>query len=141
VTEAEPFNDTHGKATAKNPMQRVVMAHRRHSSEQVFQSAYPHSIVKRIAPGHRQRWIRVKARLKIVDPLARILVTIAPLQPRLRVELEVIVRIDQAGQHEAAVEVDDVVGRIGRDVESVDASALDAQGPGEPSVCGDDLRV
>src|SRR6186997_3185355 len=52
-----------------------------------------------------------------------------------------IVRVDEAGKHEAAIEIDHLVAPVGRDVNAVDAAVLDAQGSSQPAAGHDDLRI
>jgi hypothetical protein len=122
MAEPEVFDDAHREPALERPVHGIVMADRRHTRQQILQAADPHALVERFRPGHGQRWIATEARLEIRDPLAGVLIAIAPLQARLRVELQVIVRVDQPRKHIAAVEIDNRVAFVGRDVDAVDAA-------------------
>ncbi len=80
---AESLDETHGKTTAQHAMHRVVMTDSSDSGEDVLQPAHPHSIVKRLGPGHGERRIGRESRLEVGYPIAGVRVFLAPLEPRL----------------------------------------------------------
>jgi hypothetical protein len=53
----------------------------------------------------------------------------------------VVVRVNQTGEHERAVQIDDHVGRPRRLADSLDTRAAHRDGPGEPAVGQDRTRV
>jgi hypothetical protein len=131
VAVAESFDEPHRKAAAQHAVHRVVMAHGRDAGEEILQPADPHAVVQRLRSGHRQRRITGESRLKVGNPFAGVGVFLPPLEARLRIELEVIVRVDQSGEDEAALEIDHRIAFVGRDVDAVDEAVADAQGSSE----------
>ena len=50
-------------------------------------------------------------------------------------------RVDQSGEHEAAIEIDDLIAFVRRDVDAVDAPVADAQRSSQPAAGHHHLRV
>jgi hypothetical protein len=117
------------------------MTHSGHARQQVLHAADPETIVERIAARNGERGIGVESRLKIGNPFARVVITVAPFEPRLRVQFEVLVRVDQTREHEALFDVDNGITFIWCDADAVDTSAFDANRARQAAVGSDDLGI
>ena len=97
------------------------MRHGRHAGQQILQPADEQPIAKRMRAALRGSPGRPRARPHVVDPAGGVVVAIAPLEPAVVIQLEMIVRVDQPGQHERAVEIDDTIAALRRLADRQDA--------------------
>ena len=79
------------------------MADRGDARQQVLQAAHPEPIGERVRSRRASVGIGGEPRLKVGDPLAHVAVRGRHFSRRERVELEVIVRVDEAGEHDRVV--------------------------------------
>jgi hypothetical protein len=106
-----------GKPPPDLAVERVVVRHRRDAGKQVLEPAneHPGREGMRAVPAHGG--VARQPRPHVVDPRGGVLVALARLQRAVVIQLEVIVCVDQARQHERAAEIHDDVAARGRGVE------------------------
>ena len=85
------------------------------AGEQVLEPANEQAIDAADTRGSRRmRGSVVQRRPHVGDPGGGVLISIAPFEPAVVIQLEVIVRVDQPRQDERAVEIDDDIAVVRR---------------------------
>jgi hypothetical protein len=87
-------------------IERVVVSDGRHAGEQVLQPADEQPLDQRVRARFADRAIVRETGTQIGNPLRRVLIPVPALEPPIMIELEVIVGVHQAGQHDAALQID-----------------------------------
>ena len=122
VCPPEPPDQADGHGAASPAIQRVVMRDRRGARKQVLEAADEQPRVEWMAPALEYPAVRSDRGPQILDPVGRVDVTLQPLERSIVVQLEVIVGIDQAGQDDRALQVDDRVAAPRQLVKAEDTS-------------------
>ena len=115
--------DADRESPADLPIARIVMSDRRHARQEILQRADEQPRRERMALRGANRRVAANRRPQVVNPGRGVLVPVPPLQPTVVIQLEMIVRVDQTGQHERAAEIDDRVAPARRLADRQDAGS------------------
>ena len=121
-------NDTHRKRRVQQKgIKRIVMRHRRHAAQQIFDRTEKQTLIARHRTTRNQFGVRPQTRCDIGDPVRAVVIALAIAKARKAIEMQVIVGVDQAGQNAIATQIDAQVARLRLRVHRDDAPAREAQ--------------
>src|SRR5688500_12840846 len=103
------------------------MRDRRDAAQQILHGTMDQPLITRNAPRYGQRVIGMTARIDIRYPLADIGVVLAETRAWKYIELQVIVRVDQAGKQARALKPDDHISRCRRRTQRGDTRRANAE--------------
>src|SRR5262249_30560441 len=95
------------------PVVGVVMGDRRDAAQQILEQPGEQPIAKRPASGLHDGLIGCEPGAHVVNPLGRVVVSVAKLHPSVMIQLEMIVCVHEPRQHDRAIEIDDGIASLG----------------------------
>ena len=90
-------------------VERVVMRNRRHAGQHILEAADEQPFDERVGARGADRRIARQPLPDVGDPARGILVAVASFDAAVVVQLEMVVGVDEAWQHDAALQIDDGV--------------------------------